>query len=155
MEVKFRGKRLDNGEWVWGEKLTVGDKVIIVPFGAVISFNAEHNVKDGVRYGFGEVAHGESDSPWPAEVHPDSVGMWTGKSKWEEGKRVLDYYENDIIEVMIYDLRRKNFVVEETGPLVWNSNGFYCKGDSGKWQRPNFDNIRVIGNATDNPELLK
>jgi len=135
MDVKFRGKAIRTGEWVYGDKYT--DQVFK---------NGESCV---------DVTLIRDECHQDHEVHPDSVGMWTGKSKWEEGKRVLDYYENDIIEVMIYDLRRKNFVVEDTGPLVWNSNGFYCKGDSGKWQRPNFDNIRVIGNATDNPELLK
>lgn len=140
----YRGKRIDNGEWVYGDKLTIGEKKIIVPAGAVINFNAEHNTCDGKPYGFGEVLQGECNGRWPVEVHPASVGQWTGLNGF-------DYYEGDICKLNSYE--------------AYDSDDYEIRFNYGKWEIHSekkvlthelydyYNDLEVIGNTTDNPDL--
>lgn len=52
-EIKFRGKRLDNGEWVFGDYVKNGDAHTI------------HWTKD-------------DGAPWWADVDPETVTQFTG-----------------------------------------------------------------------------
>ena len=60
-EIKFRGKRLDNGEWVYGDLLHLVDSVYI-------------SNDNGCNM---------------AQVNPDTVGQYTG-SKGKSGKEVYE-----------------------------------------------------------------
>ena len=60
-EIKFRGKRLDNGEWVYGDLLHLVN-------GVYISNDNGNNM---------------------AQVNPDTVGQYTG-SKGKSGKEVYE-----------------------------------------------------------------
>lgn len=72
--IKFRGKRVDNGEWVYGSlNLTDGR--------AVIEYNISDNDGDIV--------------PWFAVVDPDSVGQYIGRID----SKKAEIFEGDIFTV--------------------------------------------------------
>lgn len=123
--IKFRGKRLDNGEWVYGyyavilNKLRVDSKetIIITPEGYY-------------------------------EVLPDSVGQWTGLVD-RNGKEI---FEGDIISRE--NTYENNCVVkwdDESCGFTLN----YIYFDESYNMNEFWDDFEVIGNIHDNPELLE
>ena len=130
-EILFRGKRLDNGEWVegslhveWGETRKDGSR------------NKDYRIL-GVR---GECYY----------VAPDTVGQYIGFCD-RNGQKI---FEGDIVE----DGRDYN---EEDGYGVveWNDGAFEVISE-GNWSGTFYTNyygyeFKVIGNIHDNPDLLK
>lgn len=131
-EIKFRAKRIDTGEWVYGDLLQDGDLSFIV--GSLKEF---------------------MDTPVnECLVNPETVGQFTGLND-RNGKEI---YENDILRV--YDRKIYfNIIVswskeavafmacycdKNQSPLSWFSNLL-----------PNGYEIEVLGNIHDNPELLE
>ena len=123
-EILFRGKRTDNGEWVKGD-------LYITHTGAheIGSYDAEINIE---RFTF--------------DVIPETVGQYTGLTD-KNGKRI---FEGDIVSLVKHDgLIYKVVYVPCRYELV-NSKGVNCFVlDIYK-----SENIEVIGNIHDNPELL-
>lgn len=136
-EIMFRGKRLDNGEWVEGTylHLNVGKDYIC----------------DGTVW-IGTL------QPCKIEVDPETVGQYTGLTD----KNGVKIFEGDIVEVVTLDtneVRRTAIGIgmcEETGDDV-PVMGVYCDyfekpyvfpADKGEY-------VEIIGNIHDNPELLK
>lgn len=122
-EILFRGKRMDNGEWVEGDlhKNTDFSKAHIHPVGErVRSF----------------------------DVIPETVGQYTGLTD-KNGNKI---FEGDIVElhfsgargVVIFDKYCYMIEVHAFGRPFCKVIGEYDK-----------DVLEVIGNAHDNPELLK
>lgn len=148
-EIKFRGKRLDNGEWV------DGDLHIRTPFPHIHS----------------EIDYGK------VNIDPHTVGQFTGLHD-KNGKEiyegdVLFVREWKNLAMGIFDRKeREQFSLEDCkGELLYESQrvvcfeeGSMCAGDyyiSTLWdkqdkrhQSPIFE-AEVIGNIHDNPELLK
>lgn len=132
---KFRGKRVDNGEWVYG--------YLTVAFTASTGYSEKGPSIQG---------YASDDMPYHEEVHPDTVGQWTGESKWDEGKRVLDYYEGDIVECTLLNVNTGSDVVIGTGVITYSCAGFDVvmdDGTLGKRGRCNLQNIREVGTIHD------
>lgn len=130
-EILFRGKRIDNGEWVEGN-LFVPDKV-------------------DFRKPPTEILMGTNIARISYEVDPETVGQYTGL-KDKNGKRV---FEGDICQ---HEKTGRTISVSWHGTMagyVWSkriedSHLF----DFGELFRVH-DKYAVIGNIHDNPELLE
>ena len=142
MEIKFRGKRLDDGEWVYGYY------IFLEGIHFITTENAENNYGD--LNGF-------------YEVNPKTVGQYTG----ENDKNVIEAYVDSIIK--INELTDDGLLKEYICPIVLQEDkleavAHYKKGGE-DWYLPvsllNVVNgypqsdFEVIGNIHDNPELLE
>lgn len=125
-EIKFRGKRLDNGEWIEGDLLRMNDHRFIFPDPA----------PEGIdKY----------------EVDPATVGEYTGL-KDRNGKEV---YEGDVIKIPETDFNAEiigrvlfdddaYYIIPLRGGHLWGLHWSLRKHDA-----------KIIGNLHDNLELLK
>lgn len=126
-EILFRGKRIDSGEWVYG------------------------------NYGFNDTFTEEKhyifqNKAWEYSVVPDTVGQFTGLTD-KNGKRI---FEGDIVSVKIGGLKRKGVVFYEDiatrfGLAIGTEKNFSFLGR----QMAKTYEAEVIGNIHDNPELLE
>jgi len=133
-EIKFRGRRLDNGEWVYGYFcLSINGKTLII---SAVEY-CNHRLWDG-------------ENPAEAfEVIPDTVRQFIG-IKDKNGNYV---YEGDLVSA--YDGRIK-------GPVIFEKRGLTfgipkCPNEIYKFSM-NFlesKDIEVVGNVFDNPELME
>lgn len=131
-EILFRGKRVDNGEWVYSSFI-MQDKEHKVLLAEVELFDGEK---------------------WRAVI-PETVGQFTGLTD-KNGKKI---FEGDIIRTSVYFgneigvIRRGEYdvysryvfggyyCVDKTSALIdWTSSSWRCE---------------VIGTIYDNPELLE
>ena len=137
-EILFRGKRTDNGKWECGDLLSPNE------------FNAiPHIVYIAYLNEYGDI--GEISTP----VIPETVGQFTGLTD-KNGKRI---FEGDIC-------RFKRFNDVHIGKIVFNATtasfvmwyqpivGAYGEKATQKMLLSVCDDIEVIGNIHDNPELL-
>ena len=123
-EILFRGKRLDNGDWVDGY-LAAYD--LICP-----------NYPEDTSNAMGDY-YGQTPYVGLVEVDPSTVGQYTGM-KDKNGKRI---YEGDILSIWN---DRHDVVVFEDGAFDLENTSIPIR----------FANkFEVIGNITDNPELLE
>lgn len=142
-EIEFRGKRIDNNEWVYGSLVHITE-----------TYKGEEDTQncdiyqivtyDGVAFC----------------VAPETVGQYT-EIKDENGKKI---FEGDIIDFS-YDMFTGNFdTFIAKGKIVFEDGAFYvdCFENERTTERENYllysinvDTIEVIGNTTDNPKLLE
>lgn len=146
-EIKFRGKRVSDGEWVYG-----------LPS---CSFDGEISE---IEYWNEEVSLPDFD-----EVIPKTIGQYTGL-KDKNGKEI---YEGDIVE--FEDIGEDGYEYKEAydfinrAVVVWGKGRFVldCFGDDNSGVIDDMNNhpedfynmfehyAEVIGNIHDNPELLE
>lgn len=128
--IKFRGKRLDNGKWLYGDLM-------------------HDNVGGCYVYPI------ESEALFKANsVDPDTVGQFTGLTD-KNGKEI---YEGDVIGCHNPEIKHLIFYNEKQGRFMAALNGDIendfigvCGLDDRRWMASK----DVIGNVHDNPELLK
>ena len=141
-EILFRGKRIDNGEWVEGAFLNDRDGAFyICPAVSDISYGDGGNRRRiGCWY----------------KVDPSTVGQFTGLTD-KNGKRI---FEGDIVRFAERRIGGEDVsIVEQVG---FDEGGF-CTNRYflNNWLRngiygiTKLEGIEVIGNIHDNPELLE
>lgn len=135
----YRGKRVDNGEWIEGDLTT---KTINFTDGKT----QESYYISRTEYGMSSDTYDcEYMSGFEEEVIPETVCEWTGKLD-KNGKKI---FEGDIVQGEAEEARG---VVEwqhsECRYLISIRNGY-------DWLFMDDDEWRVIGNIHDNPELLE
>lgn len=139
-EYLFRGKRKDNGQWVFGGILPDADSIEIV---AVESFPGCFDPCSG---------YGEPPSSELCEysVDPNTVGQYIGR-KDNNGKNI---FEGDIVKVY------PNYMglLEKVGVVGYNDTHSAYQVNYEYWtdwvgSLSSFQ-LEVIGNIYDNPELI-
>lgn len=128
-EILFRGKRIDNGEWVYGYYVHIGPvsckRAYIIP-----------------EY---------ASATYVIEVSPSTVGQFTGLTD-RNGKKI---FEGDIAETsdfnsedgygeIIWDEQTARFAISGSTNILFADFDNYFGNE-----------IEVIGNIHDNSELLK
>lgn len=131
-EIKFHGKRKDNGEWVAGY-LAAYD--LICPSYPEDTLNATGEYYGQVPYvGF-------------VEVVPETVGQFV---MWD--KHNAEVYEGSICHAR-NELHNGK---EGLYTVAWYENGFYFVDRYGDpWHPDNLDGIEVVGDINDYPEITE
>lgn len=132
-EILFRGKRVDNGEWIYG------DAVQFPTHGIVRIVEQEPSYKD-------------------AEVDSETVGQYTGLTD-KNGKKI---FEGDVLnvhdQIPMFDGYDTDEIVYNGKVMYIKNQGMYvCEGNNNgnALCALNLDKCEVIGNIHDNPELLE
>ena len=144
-EILFRGKRLDNGEWVYWD--AIGR--ITTPNGKISRVTIERNASVSYYYRIEQLAH---------KIGRDKICQYTGL-KDKNGKRI---FEGDIIRhcndnpYAFPDIVEKGEVYWDERLCGWRrtSNGAFHRGIVDTYQMSPCCVYEVIGNIHDNPELL-
>lgn len=141
-EILFRGKRLDNGEWVEGSLVVSAGRCYILPGIADFSYG-----DNGSRVRIGCFI----------EVAPATVGQYTGL-KDKNGQRIFEgdmvaqsWYDHgepidDVLGEVVYCTNDCSFSVMTIEKTIMESLG-HCNAFA--WE------IEVCGNIHDNPKLLE
>ncbi len=143
--IKFRGKRLDNGEWVYGSLLNIEDTCFIIEKG---DFDFDYRT--------------ENQAFWfdctEKEVNSDTIGQFTGLYD----KKKMPIYEGDIVryqDTMGYsfvspvEFREGKFCMKTkySNCITFSNKGRY---NDGKCSFEYDIEHEVIGNIHDTPDLL-
>ena len=128
-EILFRGKRMDNGEWVYGYYVHIGpvscQRTYIIPeYASALYVN---------------------------EVYPSTVGQYTGLND-KHGKRI---FEGDVAKVLQGKDKDIAYVGFENGAfMLYPKTGNIYERTLWSYWYNDWD-VEVIGNIHDNPELLE
>lgn len=130
-EIKFRGKRIDTNEWIYGDLVTgYSEKTYFIAYDAGAFINTEYQQDRLTTYEF-------------FEVIPETIGQYTGL----KDKNGQEIFEGDILRTA------KGYIQM----VLWVDyySAFVAEIASG--DRPYLidSSDEVIGNIHDNPELLE
>ncbi|NOY58266.1 MAG: hypothetical protein GXO75_04930 [Calditrichaeota bacterium] len=126
-KIKFRGKRKDDGKWIYGD---------LIHYDANEYYILEQYQRD---WDILEVG---------LKVTPKTVGQFIGLYD-KNGKEI---YEGDILQFKTQSGWKVEPVKIEDGLLYPIFDPQYVDDEKGDWIESDFE---VIGNIHDNPELLK
>ncbi len=138
-EILFRGKRVDNGEWVEG-------------YFCIKYFQEVPHDRFVIQYKTIEDAHKWTPKYMVAEVDPKSIGQYTGLTD-KNGTKI---FEGDIVKVQD-DIWGSPFCNGITGKVVYEETEFFIEPKDPMEAQRLFNECavyEVIGNIHDNPELL-
>lgn len=131
-EILFRGKRVDNGEWV-------------------LSVNLIQKYRNGmIKVYFPDGI----ETSYYSEVIPETVGQYTGLND-KNGKKI---FEGDIVkrEYTLWHGENKKTRETQIGVVSYsNKDCGFCLDKVCNLRKPwDGDTLEIIGNIHDNPELL-
>ena len=131
-KILFRGKRVDNGVWIYGGYAKCNNRDYILPDIDLI----------GREWVFENI-----------EVIPKTVGQYTGLTD-KNGKKI---FEGDIVEFTDKYTRKKGRAEIVFEAFKWKYSGCYYGGNPIVWLCIDDTSIEfeIIGNIHDNPELLE
>lgn len=136
-EIKFRGKRLNNGEWVVGDLIhkNNGDVAIRTYLNVWVE-----NSDDIDAYGEEFI------------INPATVGQYTGL-KDKNGKEIWEW------DIAMVEVRGEEYdaILAVCPFLVMFSDGWFCiaEDEESPWGPiSKLESLEVIGNIHDHPELL-
>ena len=134
-EIKFRGKRIDNGEWIYGTFMVIRNV-----------FDDEDPEEKTMFFDSKWVSGGEYIGECWIEVDPETVGQYTGL----KDKNGVEIYEGDWLNseldkpmVVGWSNRFASFVLNRKGWAFAHWFGESCEPE----------HIEVIGNIHDKPEM--
>ena len=145
--ILFRGKRTDNGEWVEGYYIRASCseiEAVIIPARSFAELNRTLRL--------------EVDEWW--EVDPSTVGQYTGLTD-KNGKKI---FEGDIVRgrhwTSYNDKNPEDFHLwrvdwSEKSGLITFVDSPTTKARMSIHDFADFEEVEVIGNIHDNPELLE
>ena len=141
-EIKFRAKRLDNGEWSYGSGLLIADDFCVIDTDTEMYIDEEYDWAGNTH--FFRVAGAMCDLK--------TIGQYTGL-KDKNGKKI---YEGDIIRS--FDSNGEailHCIVWEEARFValYKGRNFSSKCFLKQYWLDEFEK-EVIGNIYDNPELI-
>lgn len=132
-EYLFRGKRKDNGEWVYGSLICNEDHIYKHP---------RYFIRNNLAYDWDEID----------EVIPETVGMYIQRACYniEEVK----IFEGDIIKITS-GRKWANGIKDDFSIAIVVDEHSITENGSGQWfPQDTLCVIEVIGNVHDNPELV-
>ena len=130
-EILFRGKRTINGDWVYGD---------------FVHGNERKSLRDSIF-----VYDSETQSFNDYEISPSTLGQYTGLTD-KNGNRI---FEGDVAKVLQGKDKDIAYVGFENGAFMLypKTGNIYERTLQSYWY--NDWDVEVIGNITDNPELLE
>ena len=130
-EILFRGKRTINGDWVYGD---------------FVRGNERKSLRDSIF-----VYDSETQSFNDYEINPSTLGQYTGLTD-KDGKRI---FEGDIAKVLQGKDKDIAYVGFENGAfMLYPKTGNIYERTLWEYWYNDWD-VEIIGNITDNPELLE
>lgn len=140
-EIKFRGKMIPENEWVFGT-------ILRIP-APPVCFGKSETDKYYIQFPDPRYMP-DWNMPYKmvqGEVNADTIGQHTGLHD-KNGKEI---WENDIVEITREGIYEKGIIIFKNGCFFIKSKEnllalYNCELNNYK--------VKVIGNITDNPELL-
>jgi uncharacterized phage protein (TIGR01671 family) len=144
-EIKFRGKRLDTGEWVYGDLLHGKHDIVWIVVDAEEALYPTSTTE-------GSMPQTQRQNLF--RVDPATVGQYVGL----EDKTGLEIYDGDILSdgenhaVVLWEAADLQYILNDIDEYVRGNydEPAYAIDDKQGWVA-----LKIIGNIHDNPELLK
>lgn len=159
-EIKFRGKRIDNNEWIYGSLII---EPILPGFRCVYSDIRNSGKSEYLIYPM------DCNEGRAKEVIPETVGQYTGlKDNSPSGKEKVEVYEGDIIRIYTFfceeepglnesTVHKIEYKIEQDFPGFDLEPFLDCECNGIAWAMCDMECVgfNVVGNIYENPELLE